>query len=146
VHTTHTSRHCQNVLAFTGIPRISMVTMPSSMASCKKGAFEAHGLQDASSMTLFLPILCTLICVSPCIVRSHFPNWQYPFSLRPTFIQTSPRVWRPFVLSLTIGILRALISPVLLRCGMLCSRKHDYGQLCLTPPIQHKWKYPYSCF
>jgi hypothetical protein len=84
-------------------------------------------------MTLFLPILCTLICVSPCIVRPHLPDWQYPLSLRPRLFKNL-RVWHPFVLNLTIVILRALISPVLLRCGMLCSRKHDYGQLLFTSP------------
>jgi hypothetical protein len=55
-----------------------------------------------------------------------------PFSVPRLF--KSLHVWRPFVLSLTIGIFRALISPVLLRCGMLCSGKHDYGQLCLLSP------------
>jgi hypothetical protein len=59
-----------------------------------------------------------------------------PFLSVPRLFK-SLRVWRPFVLSLTIGILRALNSPVLLRCGMLCSRKHDYGQLCLPLDTAH---------
>jgi hypothetical protein len=108
---THTSHHYRNDLVYTGTPKISMVTIPSSIASCKR-AFEATGPKTASSMTLFLPILCTLICVSPYIVRSHLPDWQYPLSLRPTFIQKSPCL-APLCTFLIIVILRALISPVL---------------------------------
>jgi hypothetical protein len=37
---------------------------------------------------------------------------------------------------------------VLLRCGILCSGKHDHGQLLFTSPSPSRysiWKYPYSC-
>jgi len=44
-----------------------MVTIRSSIASFKR-AFQATGSRQLLPMTLFLPILCTLICVSPCIV------------------------------------------------------------------------------
>lgn len=89
-----------------------MVTIRSSIASCKR-AFQATGSRQLLAMTLFLPILCTLICVSHialhCFLLSHVPNWQYPpFSLRVPcatfYIQKSPCrcLALSFVLSLTI--------------------------------------------
>lgn len=80
-----------------------MVTIRSSIASCKR-AFQATGSRQLLAMTLFLPILCTLICVSHialhCFLLSHVPNWQYPPFLSvcrvPRFIFKSLRVvvWR----------------------------------------------------
>lgn len=48
-----------------------MVTIRSSIASCKR-AFQATGSRQLLAMTLFLPILCTLICVSHIALHCFF--------------------------------------------------------------------------
>jgi hypothetical protein len=126
-HTIHTSHHFPSVLVYTDTPRISMVTIRSSIASCRERSRpQALGCSsnDAILAYLMYPNLrIALHCFCPTSLISNTP-----------FLSV-PRLFKSLrVLALLCTIFdhpyfaRALITPAPLYCGMLCSRKHDYGQ------------------
>jgi hypothetical protein len=109
-------------------PRILMVTTQNSMASCR--AVQARALDcrsyDAILAYLMYPNLpIPLHCFCPTSLSSNTPF------LRATFhVYSKVSVCgAPLYYLCLSSVFCARIMPAPLHCGMLCTRKHDYGQL-----------------
>jgi hypothetical protein len=129
-------------------PRILTDITRNSMASCR--AVQARALDcrcyDAILAYLMYPnLLIPLHCFCPTSLISNTPFLRATFHIYSKSLRVCGAPL--YYLCSAVGLLRARIMPAPLRCGMLCSRKHDYGQLfffSLSDTAHGNYPY-YSC-